>query len=156
MNRRKVTLRLARLHPERDASLPLPRPMTATAAGMDVVAALTEPLTLQPGERATVPTGLACAVPPGWEIQVRPRSGLAFRYGVTVTNSPGTIDADYRGELKVLLINLGPDPFTIERGMRVAQLVLSPVPEVTVLECTVDQLGTTERGAGGFGSTGLK
>jgi len=155
MDRRKVTLRLARLHPVRDADLPLPRPMTATAAGMDVVAALPEPHTLGPGERTAVPTGLACAVPPGWEIQVRPRSGLAFRNGVTVINAPGTIDADYRGELKVLLVNHGQDPFVLERGMRVAQLVLSPVPEVSVTECSVAELGETERGEGGFGSTGL-
>jgi len=154
MTRRTVTLRLARLHPERDADLPLPRPMTAAAAGMDVVAALTEPQVLQPGERTAVPTGLAAAVPTGWEIQVRPRSGLAFRNGVTVTNAPGTIDADYRGELKVLLVNLGQDPFTLERGMRVAQLVVSPIPEVTVMECSFDELGETERGGGGFGSTG--
>lgn len=156
MTRRTVSLRLARLHPERDADLPLPRPMTARAAGMDVVAALTEPCVLGPGERTAVPTGLACAVPPGWEIQVRPRSGLAFRHGVTVTNAPGTIDADYRGEIKVLLINLGHDPFTVERGMRVAQLVLASVPQVSVLECSVAELGETERGDGGFGSTGLQ
>ncbi len=156
MDRRTVTLRLARLHPERDADLPLPQPMTASAAGMDVVAALSEPLQLGPGERAAVPTGLACAVPPGWEIQVRPRSGLALRHGVTVANAPGTIDADYRGELKVLLVNHGQDSFLLERGMRVAQLVVAPVPLVTVLHCSVAELGETERGDRGFGSTGLR
>lgn len=126
--------------------------MTAGAAGLDVVAALDGPLTLPPGEWAAVPTGLVCVVPMGWEIQVRPRSGLAFRSGVTVLNSPGTIDADYRGELKVLLINHGREPFVVERGMRVAQLVVGPVAPVTIQ--VVAELDDTARGAGGFGSTG--
>jgi len=127
--------------------------MTAGAAGMDVVAALDSPVTLHPGGRAAIPTGLACAVPPGWEVQVRPRSGLAFRDGVTVGNAPGTIDSDYRGEIKVLLINLGERPFAVERGMRVAQLVVAQVPLVDVV--LVDSLDATDRGVGGFGSTGL-
>jgi len=120
---------------------------------MDVVAALDSPVTLHPGGRAAIPTGLACAVPPGWEVQVRPRSGLAFRDGVTVGNAPGTIDSDYRGEIKVLLINLGERPFAVERGMRVAQLVVAQVPLVDVV--LVDSLDATDRGVGGFGSTGL-
>ena len=153
MERARVTLRLKRLHPERDEDLPLPRLMTEGAAGMDVVAALDAPLTLLPGARAAIPTGLACAVPQGWEVQVRPRSGLAFRAGVTVTNAPGTIDSDYRGEVKVLLVNLGTEPFVVGRGMRVAQLVVAPVPLVDVV--LVDDLEATARGAGGFGSTGL-
>jgi dUTP pyrophosphatase len=147
-----IPLRVRRIDPERDADLELPRAMSAHAAGMDVRAALAEPLVLQPGGRAAVPTGLQMAVPPGAEIQVRPRSGLAIRHGVTVINAPGTIDADYRGEVKVLLANLGQEPFTIERGMRIAQLVVARVASVTVE--LVDNLDATERGAGGFGSTG--
>lgn len=127
--------------------------MTAGAAGMDVVAALDSTVTLPPGGRAAIPTGLACAVPLGWEVQVRPRSGLAFRHGVTVGNAPGTIDSDYRGEIKVLLINLGEASFVVDRGMRVAQLVVAQVPLVDVL--LVDSLDATDRGVDGFGSTGL-
>lgn len=153
MERLRVTLSVMRLHPSRDADLPLPRLMTAGAAGMDIVAALDAPLSLPPGGRAAIPTGLACAVPLGWEVQVRPRSGLAFRSGVTVANAPGTVDSDYRGELKVLLVNLGQEHFVVERGMRVAQLVLAQVPHVEVV--LVDSLESTDRGAGGFGSTGL-
>ena len=119
---------------------------------MDVCAAVQQPLVLQPGDRAAVPTGLAMAVPVGAEIQVRPRSGLALRHGITVINAPGTIDADYRGEVKVLLANLGREPFSIERGMRIAQLVVARVAPVEVVEVTV--LEDTARGAGGFGSTG--
>jgi len=126
--------------------------MTEQAAGMDVRAANTEPLVLRPGDRAAVPTGLAMAVPAGAEIQVRPRSGLAIRHGVTVINSPGTIDADYRGEVKVLLANLGREDFIVERGMRVAQLVVALLAPIEVSE--VVELDVTSRGAGGFGSTG--
>jgi len=126
--------------------------MTAGSAGMDVCAAVELPLVLQPGDRAAVPTGLAMAVPVGSEIQVRPRSGLALRHGITVINAPGTIDADYRGEVKVLLANLGREPFSIERGMRIAQLVVARVAPVEVVE--VAALEDTARGAGGFGSTG--
>ena len=147
-----ISLRVCRLRPERDGDLPIPRPMTAAAAGFDVCAAVEQPLVLQPGGRAAVPTGLAMAVPVGSEIQVRPRSGLALRHGITVINVPGTIDADYRGEVKVLLANLGSEPFTIERGMRIAQLVVARVATVQVNE--VQQLEDTERGQGGFGSTG--
>jgi dUTP pyrophosphatase len=120
---------------------------------MDLPAAIEEPIVLGQLERAAIPTGLQIAIPEGFEGQVRPRSGLAFRHGLTVTNAPGTIDADYRGELKVLLVNLGSEPVTIERGMRIAQLVIAPVVQATVIE--VSDLDSTERGAGGFGSTGV-
>jgi dUTP pyrophosphatase len=137
------------------ADLPLPRYETAGAAGMDLIAAIPadEPMCLAPLQRALVPTGLVLQLEPGFEAQVRPRSGLAFKHGVTVLNAPGTIDADYRGEVKVLLINLGEAPFVIERGMRVAQLLVAPVLQVEPVEVvTVNQ---TTRAAGGFGSTGL-
>jgi dUTP pyrophosphatase len=135
------------------AGLPLPAYASADAAGMDLVAAVTRPVTLAPGERGLVPTGLAIALPPGFEAQVRPRSGLALKHGVTLLNSPGTIDADYRGEIGVVLVNLGQAPFTIERGSRIAQLVVAPVSRVTWVE--TDELTETARGAGGFGSTGI-
>ena len=130
--------------------LPLPVYATEGAAGMDVVSA--EDVTIAPGARHPVPTGLSMAIPQGYEIQVRPRSGLAFKHGITVPNTPGTIDSDYRGELKVLLINHGSDAFSIQRGDRVAQLILAPVVQAAWDE--VDELDGTERGAGGFGSTG--
>ena len=126
--------------------------MSEWAAGFDVHAAVAEPLVLQPGERALVPTGFAMAMPPELEAQVRPRSGLAFKHGVTCLNTPGTIDADYRGEVKVLLINHGDEPFTITRGERIAQIVFHEVPRVTLSE--VAELPDTVRGAGGFGHTG--
>jgi dUTP pyrophosphatase len=130
--------------------LDLPRYATDGAAGMDVLSA--EEVTLAPGERHAVATGLAVAIPPGYEIQVRPRSGLALKHGIGVPNTPGTIDSDYRGELKVILINHGVEPFPIHRGDRIAQLVLAPV---TLAEWDeVDELDETTRGAGGFGSTG--
>ena len=135
------------------ADLPLPSYATAGSAGMDLRAALQEPLVLPRLGRAAVPTGLRIAIPAGWEGQVRPRSGLALQHGLSMPNAPGTIDSDYRGELKVLLINLGDEPVTLVHGMRVAQLVLCPVGRarlVPVLSLAVD----TERGAGGFGSTG--
>lgn len=135
------------------AGLPLPAYATDGAAGMDVVAAIPEPLILAPGSRAAVPTGLAMAIPPGFEVQVRPRSGLAAKHGLTVANAPGTIDADYRGEVKVLLMNLGPDPVTIEPAMRIAQLVPAAVTRARLT--VVDTLDDTARGAGGFGSTGV-
>ena len=133
--------------------LTLPRYATAGAAGMDVEAAVETEMTLAPGERVAVPTGLAMAVPPGHEAQVRPRSGLALRHGVTVANAPGTIDSDYRGEVKILLVNLGDEAFVISRGMRIAQLVLAPVTCAAIE--TRDSLEDTARGGGGFGSTGL-
>lgn len=132
------------------AGLPLPAYATTGAAGMDVVSA--EDVTLAPGARHAVATGLALAIPQGYEVQVRPRSGLALKHGITVPNTPGTIDSDYRGELKVILINHGDEPFVIQRGDRVAQLVLAPVVQAAWDE--VVELGATERGEGGFGSTG--
>lgn len=132
------------------AGLPLPAYATAGAAGMDVVSA--EDVTIAPGARYAVATGLALAIPQGYEIQVRPRSGLALKHGITVPNTPGTIDSDYRGELKVILINHGAEPFAIARGDRVAQLVLAPVVHAAWDE--VAELDATERGEGGFGSTG--
>lgn len=134
--------------------LPLPSYRTEQAAGLDLSAALPEDraLTLMPGKRALVPTGIALELPVGFEAQVRPRSGLAYRHGVTVLNSPGTIDADYRGEVQVLLINHGEDPFVIKRGERIAQLVVAEVVPVTLQPVAV--LSITERNAGGFGSTG--
>ena len=134
--------------------LPLPAYETALAAGMDLRAAVPEdePLILRPGSRFPVPTGLAFALPPGFEGQVRPRSGLAFKHGVTCLNSPGTVDADYRGEVKVILINHGEEDFVIRRGERIAQLVIAPVVQAAWAE--VESLEDTARGTGGFGSTG--
>jgi dUTP pyrophosphatase len=130
--------------------LPLPAYATSGAAGMDVVAA--EDAMIAPGARHAVATGLALAIPPGFEVQVRPRSGLALKHGISVANAPGTIDSDYRGELKVILINLGAEPFGVRRGDRIAQLVLAPVVQAAWVE--VSELGETARGSGGFGSTG--
>ena len=136
------------------AGLPLPSYQSAHAAGLDLLAAVPDnaPLVLAPGKHAMVPTGLAIALPHGFEAQVRPRSGLAAKHGVTVLNSPGTIDADYRGEIQVILINHGSEPFTIRRGERIAQMVIAPVVQVRL--STVDSLPDTSRGSGGFGSTG--
>ncbi|MFT5488365.1 MAG: dUTP pyrophosphatase [Paracoccaceae bacterium] len=135
-----------------NTDLPLPAYETAQSAGMDLAAAIEAPITLAPGARAMVPTGLAIALPAGYEAQVRPRSGLAAKNGVTVLNTPGTVDADYRGEVKVILINLGDDTFEIDRGMRIAQMVIAPVTQASFAE--VDTLPETARGTGGFGSTG--
>ena len=137
------------------ADLPLPAYQTRDAAGADLCAAVPAgaPVTLQPGERRLIPTGLAMALPHGYEAQVRPRSGLALKNGVTVLNAPGTIDADYRGEISVLLINHGDVDFIVERGARIAQLVIAPVARLVFAE--TDLLGQTARGAGGYGSTGL-
>jgi dUTP pyrophosphatase len=145
-------LRLRRL--PHGVGLPLPTYQTAHAAGLDLAAAVPAdaPVTLAPGARNLVPTGFAIALPEGFEAQVRPRSGLAAHHGVTVLNTPGTIDADYRGEIQVILINLGAEPFTVTRGLRIAQLIVAPVARATVLEA--DTLDDTARGAGGFGSTG--
>lgn len=132
--------------------VPLPAYQSADAAGMDLHAAVVEPLTLAPGQILAVPCGFALAVPPGYEAQVRPRSGLAAKHGVTVANAPGTIDADYRGEVKVLLVNLGKEPLVITRAMRIAQLLIAPIPRV--LWKPVAELSDTSRGAGGFGHTG--
>lgn len=132
--------------------LALPAYQSAGAAGMDIMAALAEPVYLAPGARAAIPTGLSISVPAGYEAQIRPRSGLAFRHGLTVVNAPGTIDSDYRGEIKILLINLGAETIEISHGMRIAQMVIAPVVQASLQE--VDSLSDTDRGAGGFGSTG--
>ena len=132
--------------------LPLPSYESASAAGMDLPAAVTADVTLQPGERDLIATGLAIALPDGYEAQIRPRSGLAARNGITVLNTPGTVDADYRGEVKVILVNLGNEPFTVTRGMRIAQMVIAPVVQATIVQ--VEDLPETARGACGFGSTG--
>jgi len=142
---------LVRRKPDCD-DLPLPRYMSEAAAGMDVCAAVDEPMTLDPGDIRLVPTGLFVAVPPGYEIQVRPRSGLALKHGLTVANAPGTIDADYRGEVGIILGNVGRQPYTITRGMRIAQLVVAAVERAEVR--LVDDLPESRRGEGGFGSSG--
>ncbi len=149
---REIDIRIVRLPHAEEVSLP--SYASIQAAGMDLCAAVPEgePLTLAPGRHAMVPTGLAIALPAGYEAQIRPRSGLAAKNAVTVLNSPGTIDADYRGEIKVILINLGAEPFTITRGMRIAQMVVAQHATVSWLQ--VDSLDDTARGAGGFGSTG--
>jgi dUTP pyrophosphatase len=146
-----VTVSVQRL-PHADG-LPLPAYETVHSAGMDLVAAVDAPVTMAPGERALIPTGLAIALPEGYEAQVRPRSGLALKHGMMLPNAPGTIDADYRGEIGIIMINAGTEPFTVERGMRIAQMVVAPVSRIAWRE--VDALPETERGAGGFGSTGV-
>ncbi len=133
--------------------LPLPSYESEFAAGMDIRAALENPIILQPGERQLIPSGLKMAMPQGYEAQIRPRSGLAYRHGITMLNTPGTIDADYRGELKMLAVNLGDEKFTINHGDRIAQMVIAPVIQAEVNE--VETLSATERGDGGFGSTGV-
>lgn len=146
-----VTVPLKRL--DNGADLALPHYETAGSAGADIRAAVEAPLRLEPGQRALIPAGFAMALPAGYEAQVRPRSGLAVKNGITVLNAPGTIDSDYRGEVRVPLINLGDEAFTVERGMRIAQLVIAPVVQAGFDEVT--DLSETERGAGGFGSTGV-
>ncbi|MGG5821958.1 dUTP diphosphatase [Falsiroseomonas sp. HW251] len=134
--------------------LPLPSYATPGAAGMDLLAAVTEPLVIPPGGRTLVPTGLRIALPHGHELQVRPRSGLALKHGITVPNTPGTVDEDYRGELQVIVMNAGTEPFTVDRGMRIAQAVVAPVVRGSWKE--VSELPDTSRGEGGFGSTGTR
>ena len=148
----EIEIRVARL--PHGADLPLPAYQSKLASGCDLLAAIPqeEPIVIAPGARAAIPTGIALALPPGTEGQVRPRSGLAARSGVTVLNAPGTIDADYRGEVRVLLVNLGGAPFTVRRGMRIAQLVIAPNLRARMIETT--RLDDTVRNAGGFGSTG--
>ncbi len=146
----RPSLKVTRLEPEAR----LPRYMSDAAAGLDLSACLKQPLVLAPGERTLVPTGIAMALPEGHEGQVRPRSGLAVKHGITLLNTPGTIDEDYRGEVRVLMVNLGQEPFTVEPGARIAQLVVAPVTRVEVEEAA--QLEQSNRGAGGFGSTGTK
>ncbi|HPZ11099.1 MAG TPA: dUTP diphosphatase [Bacillota bacterium] len=135
------------------AELPLPAYMTAGAAGMDLYAAVMEDVILEPGTVRLIPTGLKVAVPGGYELQIRPRSGLAARHGISLLNSPGTVDSDYRGEIKVILINLGAAPFTVRRGDRIAQMVLCPIPRIKLVPTAA--LPETERGEGGFGHTGI-
>ena len=147
-----ITIQMLRL--PHSGELPLPKYQSTHAAGMDLLAAVPadSPVAIPAGDRALIPTGVAIALPDGFEAQVRPRSGLAAKSGVTVLNSPGTIDSDYRGEVQVLLVNLGAEPFVVERGMRIAQLVVAPVTRAEI--ALVGALGETERGSGGFGSTG--
>lgn len=149
-----VSVAVTWIDPENIAGLSLPAYETELAAGMDICAALRESLVLQPGDIGLVPTNLAVAIPEGFEIQVRPRSGLAVKFGLTVINAPGTIDADYRGEIKIALVNLGREPFVIQRGDRVAQLVLAPVARAQW--SLLEHLDSTPRGAGGFGHTGVQ
>ena len=141
-----------RLHPETDADISLPRYMTAQAAGMDICAAVADRFVLRRGEIALIPTGFAMALPDGFEAQIRPRSGLAVRHGIGLINTPGTIDADYRGEVKIAVINLGPEPYTIKRGERIAQMVVQRVCRVQLN--VVERLDDTDRSSGGFGHTG--
>ena len=147
-----IDVRIVRL--PHAADLPLPQYQSALAAGLDLIAAVPadRPVELVPGARALIPTGIAIALPPGTEGQIRPRSGLAIRHGITVLNSPGTVDSDYRGELQVILVNLGSEPFVIQRGTRVAQLVIAPILQANVVE--IGDLDVTKRATGGFGSTG--
>jgi len=146
-------IKVLRLRPDRDADLPLPAYMTPHAAGMDLRAALDTDQILAPGAIALVPTGLAIALPPGFEAQIRPRSGLAVKHGIGLINSPGTIDADYRGEIKIAVINLGPQAYTLHRGDRIAQMVIQRVFQARFQ--IVDTLDETSRNDGGFGHTGL-
>ena len=146
-----ITVKFQRL--DHASDLALPTYASVGAAGMDLAAALNQPVCLQPGARLAVPTGFAMALPKGYEAQVRPRSGLALKHGVTIANAPGTIDSDYRGEITVILLNTGSDDFIITRGMRIAQMVIATVTRISPIEA--DDLEDTERGAGGFGSTGL-
>lgn len=142
-----------RLRPESDGDIPLPTYMTDQAAGMDIRAAVADPVTLEKGEIRMVPTGFAMALPTGYEAQIRPRSGLAAKYGIGLINSPGTIDADYRGEVLIPLINMGPGPYTVKRGDRIAQMVIQQVIQVRAV--LVSHLDATDRGTGGFGHTGI-
>ncbi|MCX5905710.1 MAG: dUTP diphosphatase [Deltaproteobacteria bacterium] len=152
MKKQAVAIKVKRLRQDSGNEIPLPRYMTERSSGMDLFAAIDDLVSLQPGERKLIPTGIALAIPEGFEGQVRPRSGLALRHGVTLVNTPGTIDADYRGEVGVLLINLGNENFQVKRGDRIAQLVIVPVLRAT-LELA-DDLDATSRSGGGFGHTG--
>jgi dUTP pyrophosphatase len=149
----KITVALKTLPHAADLGFPVYA--TPHAAGMDLCAAISEDVVIEPGQRTLIPTGLSIELPEGFEAQIRPRSGLALKNGITVLNSPGTIDADYRGEIQVILINLGSDTFIITRGMRIAQMVVASYARVSWFENT-DELSETERGSGGFGSTGIK
>ena len=155
MSKAPLQIRVDVMRLPHGADLPLPSYQSEGAAGLDLLAAVAAdaPVIIGPGQRALVPTGLAIALPVGTEGQVRPRSGLAARHGVTVLNAPGTIDADYRGEIQVILVNLGQEAFTVMRGTRIAQLIIAPVLQVTI--CETANLDETTRGVGGFGSTGM-
>ena len=148
-----ISLKFKRVRPDEDSDLVVPSAQTTGAAGLDICAGVKAPLTIKPGAICLVPTGWAVAIPDGYEGQIRPRSGLALKKGLTLVNTPGTIDSDYRGEMMLPMINLGPEPVVIQRGDRVAQMVISRVerPEILVVE----ELDDTERGAGGFGSTSV-
>jgi len=146
-----ITVEFQRVDPD-STDLPLPRYMTSGSAAMDMAAAVDEPVVLKPGETSLIPTGFRMALPEGYEAQIRPRSGLAAKHGVTVLNTPGTIDSDYRGEVKVILANFGHDSFQVVRGLRICQMVIAPVIQVLTREVTV--LSETDRGEGGFGHTG--
>ncbi len=148
-----LEIKIRRIRPEQDADIPIPRYMTPHSAGMDLAAAVAAPLILDKGAIALVPTGFAVALPAGFEAQIRPRSGLAVKYGIGLVNSPGTIDADYRGEVKVAVINWGPSPYTIRRGDRIAQMVIQPVIQARFAVVAV--LDETDRNGGGFGHTGV-
>jgi len=145
-------IKFLRLRPESDSDIPLPRYMTSQSAGMDICAAIVEDQLLEKGEIALLPTGFAMALPPGYEAQIRPRSGLAVNHGIGLINAPGTIDADYRGEVKIAVINLGPEAYTFRRGDRVAQMIIHRVHQVELQE--VEHLDETSRNTGGFGHTG--
>ncbi len=145
-----ITVMIKRVGP---IEVPLPRYQTAGSAGLDLHAALAKPLTIEPGQRRLIPSGYAFALPPGYEGQIRPRSGLALRHGITIVNSPGTLDADYRGEVAIVLINHGQEPFVVEPAMRIAQLVIAQHARAILQLC--DDLDQTERGSGGYGSTGV-
>jgi len=147
------TLTFCRVNPQKDHDIPLPKYETEYAAGMDIAVAIDEPVCIVPGQRVLLSTGWSVAIPHGYEIQVRPRSGLAVKHGITIINSPGTIDSDYRGEIKIGIINLGNEPFTVKRGDRMAQLVVAPVKQCHVK--LAETLDSTERGDGGFGHTGV-
>lgn len=148
----EVKIQIKRVKGEVDSDIPLPQYMTDYSAGMDLFAAVEKDILIKPGERVLLPTGIAIAIPIGYEAQIRPRSGLAFKKGISIANSPGTIDADYRGEIGVIAINLGNEPFTVKRGDRIAQMVVNRVCHVS-FEVT-DELDLTDRGPGGFGYTG--
>ncbi len=148
----RIIVRVKRIRGQEDSEIPLPKYMSEHAAGMDLAADVEKDLTLAPGDRVIVPTGIVIELPHGFEAQIRPRSGLAIKNGVTVLNSPGTVDSDYRGEVKVILINHGNQPYVIKRGQRIAQMVISPVCHGQI--SLVDDIADTRRNAGGFGSTG--
>lgn len=153
MKKKEAVIKVYFQQLEHAEGLPLPHYETAGSSGCDLRAALTDPVTLQPGKRALIPTGLRMALPAGFEAQIRPRSGLAYRNGVTMLNTPGTIDSDYRGEIKVLAINLGDEDFVVKRGDRIAQMIIAPIHQIEIKK--VIDLPKTERGDGGFGSTGV-